>query len=213
MGFYVYGLSGHEAMPMSKLFYRHGPTETQPVAPEPVIDPMEHHDTSTGRRVPSRPGRERVYRRVAELPQVREVLTAAEIMTSPVVALTPDTRIRDALAVFHHRQFRHIPVLSETADLVGMISDRDILRHLGGIDEDYQASVPASRLSDPVGELMTTAVLTASLDTDVRYIARLFVERHVGALPVVESDTLQGIICRSDILRAVMRDFSLELWV
>jgi len=60
---------------------------------------------------------------------------------------------------------------------------------------------------------MTPEVLTASTDTDIRYIARLFVERRIGAMPIVRNNKLAGIITRSDILSAVMRHFNLEIWV
>jgi len=59
---------------------------------------------------------------------------------------------------------------------------------------------------------MKFPVLTASRDTDVRYIARLFVEQRVGALPIVSDGELQGIIAHGDVLSAVMRHFVLELW-
>ncbi len=59
---------------------------------------------------------------------------------------------------------------------------------------------------------MTPRVLTASVDTDVRYIARLFAEQHIGAMPVAKEGELKGIITRSDLLGAVMRHYGLELW-
>lgn len=60
---------------------------------------------------------------------------------------------------------------------------------------------------------MTSNVLSASSDTDVRYIARLFVENRIGAMPVVlKNGNLAGIITRSNILDAVMRHFNMELW-
>ncbi|MFV2031347.1 MAG: CBS domain-containing protein [Gammaproteobacteria bacterium] len=59
---------------------------------------------------------------------------------------------------------------------------------------------------------MKSPVLTASEDTDVRYIARLFVEQRIGALPIVADGELKGIVTRSDVLSAVMRHFVLQLW-
>ena len=60
---------------------------------------------------------------------------------------------------------------------------------------------------------MRSPVLTAVETTDVRLIARLFVEYHIGAVPVLAGHEIAGIITRSDVLRAVMLHYGLELWV
>ena len=60
---------------------------------------------------------------------------------------------------------------------------------------------------------MKPRVLTANIETDVRHIVRLFIEQHIGAMPVMKAGVLEGIVTRSDVLRAVVRHFSLELWV
>ena len=59
---------------------------------------------------------------------------------------------------------------------------------------------------------MTPRVLTANVDADARYIARLFVEQRIGAMPVATDGVLQGIITRSDVLGAIMWHYVLELW-
>jgi len=46
---------------------------------------------------------------------------------------------------------------------------------------------------------MKTHLLTASADTDVCYIARLFVEQHIGAMLIVKEGYLVGIITRNDV--------------
>ena len=85
-----------------------------------------------------------------------------------------------------------------------MVSERDLFQLMTGMDYN---------LDDDVIKVMTTPVLTASPETDVRYIAQLFVKQGIGALPVMEKHRLAGIISRTDILRAVMNHFKLELWV
>ena len=123
-----------------------------------------------------------------------------------------DLAINEAIKLFQAKQFRHVPVLSTEGAVAGMISERDILRYLGGVTESYEQRKTQGIPSQRVTQLMQSRVLTASADTDVRYIARLFVDRRVGAMPIVTAGKLVGIITRSDILRAVMRHFELELW-
>ncbi len=152
------------------------------------------------------------YRAVEELPGDVPVVVAGQIMSSPLVTVPPDASVADALGVFLAQGFRHAPVALDSGKLVGMVSERDMLRHLARLGKDYEVldSAPAETL---VAQVMTTAVLTATVDTDVRYIARVFVLDRLGAMPIVDaSGVAQGMICRSDVLRAVMQHYALELW-
>jgi len=210
MTFIVYGLNGqHELMPLDRLFERRIVEKTGAAAAAHAIDPQQDHG-APGPRPPS--AADSAYRKVDELGREGPALYAAQIMTAPVVTITPDTDVAEALQLFQARRFRHVPVVSVEDGLVGMVSDRDILRHLAGLTGDLREQVP-HQPPGPVMQLMTPRVLTASADTEVRYIARLFVERRVGAMPVVAEGAVAGIITRSDILRAVMRHFVLELWI
>ncbi len=152
------------------------------------------------------------YQSIDKLPQDSPALFANQVMISPVITLTIQAAINEAIKLFQANQFRHVPVLSSEGAVAGMISERDILRYLGGVTESYEKRKTQGTPSQRVTQLMQSRVLTASADTDVRYIARLFVDRRVGAMPIVTAGKLVGIITRSDILRAVMRHFELELW-
>ena len=146
-----------------------------------------------------------------QLPKTETALFAEQIMTTPVDALPLQAEVSDALEIFQARPFRHLPVVTDGNRLAGIVSDRDIMRYLGGFTRDYHQQLP-HKANEGIEKLMQPRVLAASPNTDVRYIARLFVERHVGAMPIVTDEKLTGIVTRSDILSAVMRHFVLELW-
>ena len=152
------------------------------------------------------------YHAIDQLPENSEQLIASQIMTSPVITLKKSDSLADAIKLFRTKKFRHIPVTTKTGIVEGILSDRDVLHHLSGINDDYTKNKLPTRVSDKVSGIMKPEVLTASADTDVRYIARLFVERHIGAMPIVADGKIMGLITRSDILGAVMRHFILELW-
>ncbi|HHH48904.1 MAG TPA: CBS domain-containing protein [Gammaproteobacteria bacterium] len=181
--------------------------KTEAVTPPRAVDEDEQQQESPGRRQQA----VEAYQSVEQLPQSRAALHAEQIMRSPVVTLAPEASVDEALALFRRRQVRHLPVVSADGQLVGMVSDRDILGHLAGVTENYRRQDPQDG-STPVAGVMKSPVLTASPDTDVRYIARLFVEQRIGALPIVTDGELAGIIARSDVLSAVMRHYVLELW-
>lgn len=210
MTFIIQGLNGsHEIMPLEKLFKPAGVAKTEAFAALRPIDEKEHHDAATKHRQQAIV--EQAYRSIKELPLMDTVLFAERIMSSPVVTLTPEMTIGDSLTIFQEKQFRHLPVLSSENMLVGIVSDRDILRDAGGLTENFQHQVPHG-FGDRVERLMKTPVLTATQDTDVRHIARLFVTQRVGAMPIMAAGELTGIITRNDILNAVMSNLVLEFW-
>ena len=207
--FAIYGVNGHEIMPLDKVFKNRIVEKSAAIAAARAINDREHPGASE--QHDQQHPVEQAYRGVEQLPKSSPVLLAEQVMTSPVVTLTPDARITEALRQFQINAFRHIPVVSKAGILVGIVSDRNILRYLAGLSENYQQQPPHTD-DARVEQLMTPQVLTASVDTDVRYVARLFVEQHIGAVPVVKEGELKGIITRSDVLRAVMRHYTLELW-
>ncbi len=146
----------------------------------------------------------------APKPQRRRVQIARELMSSPVVHLHPDDTVGEAWELVRERRFRHLPVLDEDGHLVGIVSDRDLLRVAG--TPDHQ---PRAEVSDrPVRTLMHTQVYTARPDAPVRQIARVLIDRRIGAMPVVDpGGALVGMITRTDILRVLVNDAPLQLWV
>ncbi len=209
MTFFVQGLNGHERMPLEKVFKEKVVEKTEAITPVRAVDEKEQQESTVeGNRQHQAV---EAYQSIEQLPQSHVALYAEQIMSSPVVTMDPQATVDEALVLFRRRQVRHLPVVSPKGQLVGMVSDRDVLRHLAGVTENYQRQVPQDG-GVPIATVMKSPVLTASPDTDVRYIARLFVEQRVGALPIVTDGELTGIIARSDVLSAVMRHYVLELW-
>ena len=165
---------------------------------------------------PPLPPEEKVYEKTEELSHERKpALRARQIMTSPVVALSPETTLEKAWELIRDHRFRHVPVLSREKKLVGIISDRDILREAARIgDIITPPKDEGPREEGTVCRLMKTKVLTAGPNTQIREIARAMFMERIGAMPIVDDhDTLVGIITRSDILRALITHAPLELWV
>jgi acetoin utilization protein AcuB len=212
MTFYVYGLNVQEQVPLDTLFKRPVVEKTQAYPATHAIDhehgggKPEQHETVAD-----------LYKSVEQIQQDKPALTSNQIMTSPVITLTPQTSIAEAQDLFESNRFRHLPVVDSEGTLIGMISDRDILRYMGTISKgnsyDKEGKEKRASINDPIQELMQKKVITASIDTDVRYIALLFVEQHIGAIPIMKEDKLLGIITRSDVLRTVMNNYELQLWV
>lgn len=211
MTFYTQGLNSHELMPYVRLFNKKTVEKTHETDPKHRIDFGGHPDTAIPESHHSGIAMQS-YHDIEELPQSNPKLIASQIMSLDVITLTPHDLISAAIKVFKSKKIRHIPIVKENKIVVGIISERDILHYLSGTTDDYTQQKLHIKANEEINQLMKSQVITASTDTDVRYIARLFVEQHIGAMPIVKDASLVGVITRSDILGAVMRNFILELW-
>ena len=120
------------------------------------------------------------------------VMLVREIMTRRVVTVTPETPVVEARRLLDEHRIRHLPVVVGER-LVGMLSDRDI----------RSAGTAAAR-DGVVGAIMTATPVTVSSDTRVEDAAQLLVDRKIGGLPVVDGQTLSGIVTADDLLRALV---------
>lgn len=141
-------------------------------------------------------------------------ITAEQIMSSPVIFVREQDSIVSVWENFRARRFRYMPVLNDKDELLGIISDRDLLRYaaINGRVPPFDADSAEASIS--IATVYRPQVLTAGKDDEIRYIARIMFERGIGAMPIVnDAGALLGIVTRSDILRAVVDNVSLELWV
>jgi len=213
MFFYIQGPNQHDLMPLDKVFQQRAVNKTGQIKKNKTIDAKQEHQTAQEHHQSFSASAEYVYQAIDKLPEDVPALYAHQIMTAPVVTLTASMTVDHVLTLFQTKRFRHLPVVSTDGKVTGMVSDRDLLQYMAGLQESYQKNLAPHKTSDKVELLMQSPVLTASKETDVRYIARLFVERRVGAMPIVADGELQGMITRSDILHAVMSHYELELWI
>ena len=148
------------------------------------------------------------YQSGSDHEQPHEVRFVREIMTSPVETVAPNVHMAEISQLFLAKRFRHLPVVSPTHSLVGIISDRDVLRfNAKAVTDRRDPSVV------PVSSIMTTQIVTASPEALVRDVACVFFEERIGSMPVLSDDAvLVGIVTRSDILRALLRHGPMHLW-
>ena len=130
---------------------------------------------------------------------------ARDIMSQPVITLFDNNSVDDAQKLFKGKRFRHIPVVNRENNLVGIISDRDILKIEIEMGHGYRQT--------QLKEIMKHKVLTANNDADIRDIARVMLDEKIGSMVITGAGKVTGIITRTDILRAVVHHAPLELWI
>ncbi|SCA63834.1 hypothetical protein SCG7109_BH_00010 [Chlamydiales bacterium SCGC AG-110-M15] len=127
-------------------------------------------------------------------------ILAYQVMTRPVITLTPHNLIKEAVDIFLNKRFRHIPLLDEEDHVVGIISDRRVMREM--IEKDIKYSDEERLIRD----IMVNKVLAADQMTEIGQIAKIFIEEKIGSMPVVDKERkLLGILTRSDLLRTIVK--------
>jgi CBS domain-containing protein len=129
-----------------------------------------------------------------------------DLMSHPVRTLERNDILSNADSVMHNERIRHLPVLDEAGRLVGIISQRDLFLNalVRALGYGTMARDRSFR-SIAVKEVMTEDVVTTTPETPITAAAQMMVDRKIGCLPVVESNTLVGILSESDIVSAVAR--------
>lgn len=118
--------------------------------------------------------------------------TAMDIMTTKVVTIRATATVRDALRTLDEMDVRHLPVVDDRKELVGMLSDRDLLR----LRRSHDA------MQGPVSEVMSADVQAVTPATDVTEIIDIMSENRIGAVPVLDADShVAGIVSYVDVLR------------
>ncbi len=149
------------------------------------------------------------YRKSVKMENRREpIFHAYSIMKSPVISIDPELNIIEAWNLFKAKKVNHMPVLSSGNKITGMVSSGDLLKHLI-IEGDKILGASDMTIKD----IMTGDVITADRITDIRRIAKVMFDNHIGTMPIVDEEgTLLGIITRSDILYALINYPPLNLW-
>lgn len=130
----------------------------------------------------------------------QDALLAVDLMTENPRTIRQGASVADAIEVLEHLDIRHLPVIDDDDNLVGMLSDRDLRPLLGERDEED----PVRRARTLVSDLMTSAVVSVSTDTEISEVIELMLDNKIGAVPVVDGDGhVVGIVSYVDILRAL----------
>jgi CBS domain-containing protein len=128
-------------------------------------------------------------------------MKARDIMTSPVVSVSPDTPVPAAAALLDSHGFTAAPVVDGDGQLVGIVSEADLVR--SPVVPDWWQ---VQREPDPtVEQVMTSAPTTMRSADDIADITRVMLDARIRSIPIVDDGELVGIVTRRDVLRLVAR--------
>ncbi len=132
-------------------------------------------------------------------------MRARDIMTKSVLSVLPSQPVGKAAAMLAKRGFTAMPVVNEAGELIGIVSEADLIGNRFPATEQAAEAAAAAGPATTVGEVMSTPVIGVSHDTDVSVVAREMLTGNRRSLPIVDGTVLVGVITRRDIVRALAR--------
>lgn len=125
-------------------------------------------------------------------------------MTHDPVTVSPDDSFPDAMHIIRKYDIRHIPVLKNDR-LVGIIVESDLLSNQPSPATSLSVHEIYSLLEKlRINQIMTRPVITVEGNCPMEEAARIMVENSISCLPVMEGETLVGIITETDIFKVLV---------
>jgi acetoin utilization protein AcuB len=116
-----------------------------------------------------------------------------DVMTKRLIMVRPDQTFADVVSLMANHSFRHFPVVESPGRLVGVISDRDILRAVARI-KDWNSTY--------VHQFMSRDVVAVKPHTRLSHATGKMLSKRINCLPVIEDDgMICGIITTTDLLK------------
>jgi CBS domain-containing protein len=139
-----------------------------------------------------------------------------DVMVAPVVTVKPSATVQEVAKLFLDRKISAAPVLDDRGQLVGIVSEGDLLhraevgteRHRSWwlerfVENDTLAAEYIKAHGRKVSDVMTPGVITASPQTPLYEVASLMEKNAIKRVPILENGQLVGIVSRANLLQAV----------
>jgi CBS domain-containing membrane protein len=154
------------------------------------------------------------YRRAVE--RLKRSIKAKDVMTRDVVFVDIKTPMKEVAQALGSHGISGLPVVDLEGKVVGVISEKDFLRHMGAQDKMTFMAFVAERLKEAwcvdesigertAGEMMTSPAVTIDENKPVIEIATLFKEKNINRAPVInQQGGLVGLVSRADIIESTI---------
>lgn len=127
-------------------------------------------------------------------------------MTERIFSVTESDSLATVYDLMDSLHVRHIPVIEKGGRLLGLVSQRDLMREALTAQEELPLSQQRDFLdSRKVTDIMDSAVETVSPEEDIAEAGRIILENKFGCLPVIDDEHLVGILTEADFVSYVVR--------
>lgn len=144
-------------------------------------------------------------------------MRARDIMTTSVVTVTPETKVRDIAKVLLERRISAVPVVDSRDRVVGVVSEGDLLHRVENQTERHRSwwleiVASAETMAEDyvkshglmAKDVMTWPVISTTPDASLAELATLLDRYGIKRVPVLHNGALVGIVSRADLLRGLI---------
>lgn len=152
------------------------------------------------------------YRHALE--RISNSILAGDVMSKQVVSVTVTTPLNEVAALMANASVSGVPVLGGRGKVVGIISGRDFLKHMGARNASFMSVIAACLVGKgcaainirkgAAADIMSSPVISVRQSTPLAEVAAALSQHCINRVPVLaEKDgRLAGIITRTDLVRA-----------
>ncbi|MFN8414232.1 MAG: CBS and ACT domain-containing protein [Anaerolineales bacterium] len=127
-----------------------------------------------------------------------------ERMSHPVISVSPETSVHDALAMFKKEHIRRAPVMKD-GKLQGIVSEGDLLNASPSPVTSlsvWEMNYLLSKVT--VKQVMSKKVKTIDITTPIEEAARIMADNKIGGMPVIRSGKVVGMITETDLFKTFL---------
>ena len=133
------------------------------------------------------------------------------VMRTQLVTVPPQTTLLSAQNILEENQINHLLVVDSAGELIGIVSDRDLKKSWASSATTLSKNELMYLLDQvTVASIMAKKTLTITPGTTIERAALLMNENRINALPVLEGDTLVGIITSRDVIKVLLEAIGIE---
>jgi len=148
-------------------------------------------------------------------------IPAHKAMTANVLTVAPHETVSDLARKMIDRNISAVPVVDEDGNLLGMVSEGDLMRHYGAHHQSRRAwflnqlaegqklapdFLQAIRLDQlPAKDLMVSPVISAAPETPLSEVVDLMLTHKIKRVAIVENGKLLGLVSRADLVRRIIQ--------
>ena len=127
----------------------------------------------------------------------------SQLLNRDVISINQNKTVFNAIKLLNEKNIGALPVLNDSAELCGIISERDIIRSMSqDIGKNFKKCL--------INSIMTSNVITISNNAISEDIMDIMTKNKIRHIPIVENKLLMGIVSIGDVVKRLLEKFNLE---
>lgn len=120
----------------------------------------------------------------------------SEIMTNEVITVARDTPILDAIEILVKHNFTGLPVVNASGELVGIVTEKDLLKHTHDLEMHSSDAVEHKTVKD----IMTEDIARFDINDPLDDLVRCLMDGRFRRVPILSDAKVVGVISRADLM-------------